>query len=149
MNTRSKLIAAPAALFVPVLAFAAFTIPARADDPAMQPLHLVKECSQWTGQPGDYCSIIKSDLEAIPVGTRIFYYGPLMASVVLSSIIVIDAGGGSTAIGNCSVNNTESTGTCSFWAGSGALRGFQALVTLSVDPNGTDYHWDGSYAMVN
>jgi hypothetical protein len=113
----------------------------------MKPLHLVKECSQFTGKSGDFCSITKSDLAAIPAGATVFYYGPLLASVVLSSSIMIDAGGGTTAIGYCNVNNPANTGTCSFWAGSGALRGFQALVTLSADPNGTEFHWDGSYTI--
>lgn len=129
-----------ACLFVPPLA--------KAEEPAMQPLHLVKECSQFVGKPGDFCSVIKSDLAAIPVGSKIYYFDSNQVSAILSSSIVLDAGNGSLAIGHCSVNNPEATGTCTFSAGSGALQGLRALVTLTADANGTDYHWDGGYMMV-
>lgn len=147
MFISSELDAAPLALSLAILAGLAAPSLAHAEEPAMQPLHLVKECSQFTGKPGDYCSVIKSDLAAIPAGSKIFYFGPHLNSTILSSSILIDAGNGCTAIGYCNVNNPEATGTCSFWAGSGTLQGFQALLTLTADPNGTDYHWDGSYAM--
>ncbi len=113
----------------------------------MQPLALIKECSHFALHPGDYCSITKSSLAAIPVGSKVIYFGPILEVAMVSTTIVIDAGDGDTAIGNCSVDIKTNTGTCSFWAGSGKLQGFQALLTLSADPNGKEYHWDGVYAV--
>ena len=123
-------------------------LPARADDPTMQPLALVKECSHMTLRSGDYCSITKSSLAAIPVGSKVIYFGPIMEVAMFSSVMVIDAGDGDTTIGNCAVDIKTNAGTCSFWAGSGTLQGFQALLTLTADPDGKQYHWDGSYGMV-
>jgi hypothetical protein len=146
MFTSARLFVASAVISMSVLSSLAFAVPARADGPAMQPLHLVKECSTFTGKSGDYCTITQSDLAAIPVGSNIYYYGPLIATPVASTSIVLDARNGTTAIGYCNLDNPANTGTCSFWAGSGGLRGFQAVVTLTADANGSDYHWDGSYA---
>ncbi len=117
------------------------------DDSSVTPMALVKECSHFDNKPGTYCSIIKSNLAAIPVGTKVIYLGPLIDGPILSSSIVLDTGDGSTALGYCNVSNAANTGTCSFWAGSGKLQGFQALVTLTADANGTDYHWDGGYRL--
>ena len=116
---------------------------------ANQDLHLVKECSHFDGKPGTFCQITDSSFAAIPVGSKIFYYGPVIGPAILSTAIVLDAGDGNTAIGNCSVEPNKNYGTCTFWAGSGTLRGFQALVTLSpVDGNAAAFHWDGFYDVV-
>lgn len=147
MNIHANPAAASAAMSMTIFAGLFFTPFARAEEPATQPLHLVKECSQFTGKPGDFCSVTKSDLAAIPVGSKIFYFDSDQVSAILSSAIVLDAGNGALAIGHCSVNNPEATGTCTFSAGSGALQGLRALVTLTADTNGTDYHWDGIYTM--
>lgn len=62
---------------------------------------------------------------------------------------MLDAGDGNTAIGNCSVEPNKNYGTCTFWAGSGTLRGFQALVTLSpVEGMAGSFHWVGFYNIV-
>jgi hypothetical protein len=115
-----------------------------ADD--LKPLSLAKECSKFTGKPGDYCTITASNFGAVPVGARVIYYGPVIGPVILASAILIDAGDGNTAIGSCNVNLPKSAGTCTFWAGSGTLAGFQAIVTLTIDNKGL-FHWDGGYSM--
>ncbi len=126
-------------------ATALWAIPVSAEDVAFHPLNIVKECSQDTGKSGGFCSITKSSLAAIPVGSKVFYYGPFTEGPFVSSTIMLNAGGDNTAIGYCNVDNAKSTGTCTFWAGSGTLQGFAALLELTPDANGTDYHWDGGY----
>ncbi|WP_280110101.1 hypothetical protein [Rhizobium sp. CF142] len=37
-------------------------------------------------------------------------------------------------------------GTCAFYAGSGTLAGFQAVVKVTVDDKQI-YHWDGGYLL--
>jgi hypothetical protein len=76
----------------------------------------------------------------------VFYYGPVIGPAILSTYVVLDAGDGNTAIGYCNVELAKSAGTCTFWAGSGTLTGFQAIVTLTIDGAGL-YHWDGSYSI--
>ena len=138
----SSVAAAVAGLALPVL----MAGPAAAENTALK---LIKECSKHDGKPGAFCTITDSDFAAIPVGSKIFYYGPVIGPAILNSAIVIDAGEGNTAIGNCSVDLQKNWGTCTFWAGSGTLRGFQAIVALSpVDGKPASFHWDGFYNIV-
>ncbi len=128
------------------LAVVAMTAPAGAASPALTPLNLAKECSKFSGHSGDFCTITKSSLAAIPVGAKVFYYGPVLGPALLSTTVLIDAGNGTTAIGYCNVDLPKASGVCSFWAGSGALTGLQALVTLTIDSTGL-FHWDGGYSL--
>jgi hypothetical protein len=43
-----------------------------------QPLSVVKECSAFTGTVGGYCTIAQRTAGPIPVGTRVYYYGPVL-----------------------------------------------------------------------
>jgi hypothetical protein len=140
----SKIIDLLAGGAIAALILASVSSPVFAADP--KPLNLAKECSKFTAHSGDYCSITKSSLDSIPVGSKVFYYGPVIGPVILSTYVVLDAGNGNTAIGYCNVDLPKSSGTCTFWAGSGTLTGFQAIVTLTVDGAGL-FHWDGSYSM--
>ncbi|MBC7479192.1 MAG: hypothetical protein H7317_14025 [Pseudorhodobacter sp.] len=125
----------------------AFAAPAaRADTVTYTPLTLAKECSKFTAHSGDFCTVTASDLAAIPVGSWVFYLGPVLGPVILSTEVVLDAGGGNLALGYCSVELAKSAGACTFRAGSGTLTGFQAIVNLTIDEKGL-FHWDGGYAM--
>lgn len=118
-------------------------------EPAMQPLKISKECSQYTGDTPSFCTITESNLAAIPAGTKILYYGPVTGSRLFgSSTTVIAVGNGDTAVGYCVTYDTASPmqGTCAFHAGSGALAGFQAVVKVTVDDKQI-YHWDGGYLL--
>ena len=119
--------------------------------PAFQPLTLVKDCSQFTGNIPSSCTITASNLAVIPVGSKVFYYGPVISNpAFLSSSIILDAGDGNTALGHCNVNRsaTPKLGICAFWAGSGSLAGFQAIVMVTADAEKAKvWHWDGSYVL--
>jgi len=118
-------------------------------DSAFQPLSLTKECSKFNGNVPSYCTITNSNLGAIPVGSKVFYYGPVLKNPeFLSSSVVLDAGGDNTAVGYCNVDRaaTPKLGICTFWAGSGSLAGFQAIIRVTVDAN-KSWHWDGSYSL--
>ena len=43
------------------------------------------------------------------------------------------------------VSNATATGMCTFWAGSGTLAGFNAIVDVTLDPDSGRFHWDGTY----
>jgi hypothetical protein len=111
----------------------------------MDALHLAKECSTFTGQVGDHCTFTASNVDAIPVGATAIYYGPVLGPTFISSSVLIDAGDGNTATGSCIVDlSSTPLGMCSFVGGSGALAGFQAIATVTVDASGS-WHWDGTY----
>ena len=116
---------------------------------ATETLRIVKECSQYTGEAPSFCTVTESNLAAIPVGTRILYYGPVIAnSFLTSSNAVLAVGPGDSALGYCIVYETATPphGQCAFHAGSGTLAGFQAIVDVTVDDKEL-WHWDGAYQL--
>jgi hypothetical protein len=117
--------------------------------PAMEPLKIAKECTQYSGEMPSFCTIVESSLAAIPKGTKIFYYGPVTGSPLFtSSSAVLAVGPGDSAVGYCVVYDTATPplGTCAFHAGSGTLAGFQAIVKVTVDDQQI-WHWDGGYLL--
>jgi hypothetical protein len=115
----------------------------------MQPLKISKECSEFTGDTPSFCTITESNLAAIPAGTKILYYGPVITNPLFgSSTAVIAVGNGDSAFGYCVTYDSASPplGTCAFHAGSGTLAGFQAVVTVTVDDKQI-WHWDGGYLL--
>jgi hypothetical protein len=141
-SIRTFLVVVGTALSLTVLA------PSVAASSPVHPLHLQKECSQFTGQPGTFCTFTSSNLGAIPVGSRAYYYGPeLGANGRIWSSVVIVTPSGDKGTGWCSVTfDPAPDGTCAFWKGTGALRGFVAAVNVSVDANGI-WFWDGIYLL--
>ena len=114
-------------------------------DPNATPVHLLKDCSKFTGEIPSYCSISSSDYAPIPVGAKVSYLGPLLINPhFLSSNVVIDDARGSTADGFCSFDArpTEGRGLCTFWRGTGALAGFTAIFIVTIDATG-QWHLDG------
>jgi hypothetical protein len=108
-------------------------------------LTLVKDCSKFTGAVPSYCTVTTSNVAAIPVGSRIWYYGPVISSsVFLSSTIVINDGHHNTATGYCNLDARSGVGLCIVWKGTGTLTGFHAIVNVSVDQAGL-WHYDGRY----
>jgi hypothetical protein len=108
-------------------------------------IHLVKDCSTFTGVIPSYCEISSSDYPAIPVGAKVNYVGPLLDNpYFLSSNVVIDDAHGNTATGYCifDARPGESRGFCAFSAGTGALAGFTAIFKVSIDAIG-GWHLDG------
>jgi hypothetical protein len=145
-RTRMLLVAAGALLALAnVAASAGAASPSPSDAP--NSLHLTKDCSKFTGQPGSSCAIVSSNLEAIPVGSQYIYYGPQISNpMFISSQMVIDAGDGNTAFGYCMVDtHAEASGLCTFWAGTGTLTGFDAVVDVTVDQATGLWHLDGTY----
>ena len=61
------------ALAALVVSMATGAAPAAASNAQNGQLHIAKDCSNYTGAAGSYCTIQSSNLEAIPVGTRVFY----------------------------------------------------------------------------
>ena len=134
-----------------ILALSALTPSVSAQSSSTPPdapnaLHATKDCSGFTGLPGSICILTASNLAQIPVGSLYIYYGPELSNpMMLSSAMVLDAGDGNTAFGYCMVDQKAGpSGMCTFWAGTGTLVGFNAVVTVTVDSTGA-WHLDGTY----
>jgi hypothetical protein len=115
-------------------------------------LHIVKECHLYTGLAGDYCTIISSNLAAIPPGARVYYdqaagIPTTQTTVMLDSNVLVNVSSGDWATGRCTLDLTTNLGLCQFTDGTGPLTGFQARVDVSYAPggNGFDFRWDGTY----
>lgn len=107
-------------------------------------LHVTKDCLGYTGEAGSFCTITSSNLPAVSVGSKVFYFQPLVVSTgLLDSNVVLDAGNGNRAIGRCTLDLATNLALCTFSDGTGELAGFHARVNGS----GTfaSYHWDGTY----
>lgn len=137
-------------LAVTIFAMVPFSLPAMADNaPKLTPLKISKECSKYNGETPSFCTITESSLKQIPAGTKVLYYGPVLASPLFtSSSVVLAVGPGDSAIGHCIVYDTAKppTGHCAFSAGSGALAGFQAILSVTVDDKQI-WHWEGGYIL--
>ena len=93
-------------------------IPSASAGTAVQTLTITKECSQYTGTIPSFCTITSSNLSQIPAGTKVFYWGPVIADPnFLSSKVVARAGHGNRAIGWCAVIQNPYHGVCTFWRG--------------------------------
>jgi hypothetical protein len=108
-------------------------------------LHVTKECSDYHGLAGEFCTITSSNIPQIKPGMRVVYLQPLGPNG-LDSDIVLSKGHGSAAFGHVVLNATTSRVT--FSGGTGAFAGFQADVVVSVVLVGGAqvWHWDGTYS---
>jgi hypothetical protein len=104
-------------------------------------LHVTKECSEYFGHAGEFCTITSSNIPQIKPGMRVVYLQPLSPNG-LDSDIVLSKGHGSAAYGHVVLNATTSRVT--FSGGTGAFRGFQAEVDVS-EAAGV-WHWDGTFS---
>jgi hypothetical protein len=107
-------------------------------------LHIVKECSEFTGQAGDFCTITSSNLEEIVVGAKVIYAG-VPGETTLDTDITLDAGSGNTASGHVVLDLASDKGEVTFSGGAGTLTGFRARADVTPDAEGNS-HWDGTYS---
>jgi hypothetical protein len=107
-------------------------------------LHVTKECSQYTGAAGSFCTITSSNLPEIKVGSKVIYdQAAGISAGLLDSNVVLDAGNGDRAMGRCTLDFGAARGLCTFSDGTGRLAGFHARVDVSY--LGPDWAWNGTY----
>lgn len=111
-------------------------------------LHLTKECSQYTGAPGGFCTFTSSNLAQIRVGSRVYYSQAGGTPPGLDSNVVLDdmTGLGNRAVGRCTLDFQTFLGLCTFSDGTGELAGFEARVDVDCRPSGTPCTWGGTYS---
>jgi hypothetical protein len=109
-------------------------------------LHVTKECPEYTGAAGQFCTISSSTLAAIPIGTKVFYdQAANTPTGLLDSNVVLDAGNGNRALGRCTLDFATGLGLCTFTDGTGQFAGFEARVDVSYI-SGVNWAWDGRYS---
>src|SRR5579864_9667152 len=78
-------------------------------------LHIVKECSQYTGLAGSFCTITSSNVTAIPAGSTVNYDQPLgVPPDKLDSNVVLEVTTGNWAVGRCTLDLLTGAGLCTF-----------------------------------
>jgi hypothetical protein len=112
-------------------------------------LHVEKECSKYTGQAGDFCTITFSSLKDIKVGSRVIYARAASSKGILDTDVrlVPPNRGNNIVFGHCSVdlNKIDGTTGCVFSGGTGKFKWFHASVVLSI-VGGPVLAWDGTYS---
>jgi hypothetical protein len=117
--------------------------PGVAASPRSGDLHVTKECSEYTGQAGSFCTFKSSNIKAITAGDRIVY-AQAAGPASLDTDVVIVAGPGNSAAGHCTLVFASLPGRCTFSGGTGNFTHFHASVAVSVDATGL-WHWEGTY----
>ena len=114
-----------------------------------KPFHLTKDCAGFSGKVGGYCTIRSSNVKAITVGSKIFYFQADGATAAYSDIVIY-VGPGTVATGHCFVRFATSVGLCTISDGTGTLAGFRLRVRVTVDHTVPNlWHWDGTYSFGN
>jgi hypothetical protein len=110
-------------------------------------LRITKECTEYTGEAGAFCTITSSNIAAIPVGAKVLYSQAAgVPANLLDSNVVLDAGKGNRAVGRCTLDLMTGQGLCTFSDGTGRLAGFQARVDVSPPAAGSiDWAWRGTF----
>jgi len=113
-----------------------------------RPLHVTKECGEYSGLAGGFCTITSSNLPRIKAGSRVYYDQPAgVPAGMLDSNVVLDAGNGNRAVGRCTLDFATGLGLCTFSDGTGRFAGFTARVEVSAPSGpGEDWHWEGTYS---
>jgi hypothetical protein len=107
-------------------------------------LHVTKECPEYQGRAGDFCTIASSNIDEIGAGSKVVY-ATAVADGSLDSDITVECGSGNTAAGHVVLDLGAGTGRITFAGGTGSLAGFSGSVDVTADAAGT-WHWDGTYS---
>lgn len=121
-----------------------------ANDTRFGQLHVIKNCDNYTGQAGSYCTIASSNVTEV-AGATVFYdqaFGvpnPNPPNGMLDSNVLLYAGTGDWAVGRCTLDGNTNLGLCTFSDGVGKLSGFHARLTVAPASGNNNYSWDGPY----
>ena len=127
-----------------ILSLIALVPSVSAASPRSGDLHVTKECSEYTGLAGAFCTITSSNLKSIQVGSKVVYASPAGATG-LDTDITLEVGPGNAAFGHCQLDFATGLGLCTFSGGTGRFTWFQASVDVSY-LGGPSWGWDGTYS---
>jgi hypothetical protein len=112
-------------------------------------LHVTKECTEYNGLAGGFCTISGSNVKGIEIGSRVVYAQAIGATSLDSDIVLDTPGpGNNKAFGHCAVDLTTGLGLCTLSGGTGKFTSFSATAHVSPptpeDP--LNWHWEGTYS---
>lgn len=134
------------------VAAGAFAVASSAENTGSSPrsgeLHVTKNCRDYHGAAGEFCTITSSNLNAIKVGSRVVYASAAGDPTpgVLDSDLVIDGPGHNTAFGHVVLDLSTSSGVVTLSGGTGEFSHFQAGPIMVACPAPPDCSWDGPYS---
>ncbi len=145
MEVRSARLVVLVTTIVSFTALALATAPSvLASSPRSGALHITKECSQYTGLAGSFCTITSSNLDAIAVGSRVVYYQASGATLLDSGIGLV-VGPGNLALGHVYLPG-NGPGLVTLSGGTGKFVHFHISAVVSTnDPLGIVWRWDGTF----
>ncbi len=108
-------------------------------------LQVTKECSQYTGAAGSFCTITSSNIRQIKPGMRVVYTSAAGATS-LNSDVVLDGPGNNDASGHVTLDFLTLSGVVTFSGGTGRFSGFEASVSVTYNPSTNHWYWDGTYS---
>jgi hypothetical protein len=113
-------------------------------------LHITKECHEYQGRIGDFCTIVASNVSEIQKGTRVYYLSALNfadpSGLITYNGDVRVMAPGNTAYGHCVLTDfVHALGRCEFAGGTGRFKNFSAGAVVTGDADPVVAHWDGSY----
>ena len=111
--------------------------------------HAEKNCDQYSGLAGGYCTITVSTLKQIPVGTKVVYTDAATATAVITDVTLVPPSpGNNLAFGHVDLNRVTRTGNASFSGGTGKFQHFTASVVITY-LSGRNWAWNGTYSFGN
>ena len=112
-------------------------------------LHVTKECSEYTGLAGAFCTITSSNIKAIETGSKVFYAQAAGVASLDSDVVLDTPGpGNNKAFGHCALDLATGLGLCTFSGGTGKFTGFSATAHVSPPTiqDTVNWYWDGTYS---
>lgn len=136
-------------MLLALVAAGAFAITSAAGNTGSSPrrgaLHATKECSQYTGAAGSFCTITSSNLKALDVGSKVVY-AQAAGAAGLDSDLVLYSGPGNSAVGHVTLSFATLSGVVTFSGGTGQFKHFQASVIVTYNAVTQLWYWDGTYS---
>jgi len=116
------------------------------DSPRAGTFHAEKNCDQYSGLAGGFCTLTVSTLKQIPVGTKVVYTDAATATAVITDVTLVPPSpGNNVAFGHVNLNRVTRTGNASFSGGTGKFQHFTASVVITY-LSGRNWAWDGTYS---
>jgi hypothetical protein len=108
--------------------------------------HVEKNCRDYHGLAGEFCTITSSTLKEIEPGSRVIYATGAGATSLESALVLDPPGpGNNTAAGHVVLDFVTLSGVVTFSGGTGKFQWFHARVDVS-HLGGRDWAWDGTYS---
>jgi len=110
-------------------------------------LHILKECSEYRGLAGQFCTITDSNIKEIEVGSRVVYARAAGATGLDTDVVLdIPGPGNNKAFGHCVLDGMTGLGLCTFSGGTGKFTLFRATAHVSPPTDNLHWHWEGTYS---